>query len=153
MGTKAKMELAGMIGLFAFCMAVIVSVVTWMAYSQWGSEGYDSKLERGIEAMAVAHENGQYAEVVRIYETPVHVPLYFDIHFQALTFSLPAADKVRVADSYERLGNRDAAVAVYLKVLEWSPSQYNAYCGLADDCGDISRLRALAQASGDAHDN
>ena len=149
MGTKAKMELAGMIGLFALCMVALVSLIAWASYVEWGDAGYESKLERGIEAMAAAHENGQYAEVVSIYETPVHVPLYFDIHFQALTFSLPAADKVRVADSYERLGNRDAAVAVYLKVLEWSPSQYNAYCGLADDCGDISRLRALAQASGE----
>ena len=129
---------------FAMVVAFVLCTLGWACWQQWGNSGYERTYERGVHAMASAYEEGQHAEVLRIYETRQHVPLYRDVDFTKRSARMPSSVKVHIAGSYLESGNREEATSLYLSALGWSASQYQAYCGLVKDCQDITTLRRLA---------
>lgn len=105
----------------------------------------DRKVQKVSDQIADAHHDLRHTDVVSIYETPVHVPLMFDIDLQRRPAFVSALTKVQVADSYMEIGNEDAAFLLYLSAVGWDQGAYLAQCRLLQlDCQDVSDVRRLA---------
>ena len=128
----------------------LATLLLLLAFGIWQTAlpgGADHRARRAVSELEAAHAAGRYAEVVRIYETPVRAPFYRDIRMSQPIGRIgepPKSARVMAADAYARLGDADRATAVYLDVLEWDESEYHSLCALSDGCQNLVALRLAA---------
>lgn len=87
-------------------------------------------------------------DVVNAYERPFNVPLAPRLDWvteKSPFFMISPETLLKVGHSYDQVGNRDTAVALYRKVLDWNDDQYAAFCEKVADCDDLTALRGMAQ--------
>lgn len=92
--------------------------------------------------MAEAHRNGQHAEFIRLYETPIVVPIFNDVDLED---RLSREERFMAAESYLMVGNHDEARHHLLEILGWDSLEYDSYCLLTGaNCQDVELLHRLA---------
>ena len=132
--------LVSLIGMFS----VPLLLAAWAVWAFHADGGYKKQKSQAVVDIDAAYEAGRYAQVVSIYETPVVASFHSDIRLPEEQSFLSPATEAQIADSYARTGNSEAALALYIQAIGWSPGQYNAYCSLVDDCRDLGNLQAMA---------
>ena len=120
--------------VMAMFIAVIATPLTWSALHIWAWEKQE-------DMFLDANRQGRHADAITAFEQRVDVAWSkFDLKLankSAIDYAMPAAE------SYEHLGQTDQARRQYLRVLRWTPRQYEAYCSLNAGC-DNDSLAAIA---------
>ena len=85
--------------------------------------GFEHETRDARAEIEAAHGAGRYAEVVRLYETPLRVPLFPDIALADRRGRQFYTVKVMAGDAYTRRGEDEKATVAYLSVLGWDENR------------------------------
>ena len=131
--TDLQMEKAALC-LLLVLLFMVAALAAWWMFLQNGA--WDKQQAIFLKA----HENGYHADAIDAYEANV------DIKWTPFHVNLSEAHNpkyaMEAAQSYEHLGMTEKAEREYLRVIGWSPMQYEAYCSLNDQC-DAGQLALL----------
>ena len=135
---KGTIAVFVVVTIMAVTIAAIVTPITWavLHINAWS-------VQEG--AFRTAHEQGDHAGAIMLYEEHVDVP-WTPMNLRLANRPHPRTYTMDVAKSYQMTGRPDEAERYYLAVIGWTARQYEAYCALNNAC-DAGALAAHLQAN------
>lgn len=126
-------------------MAFLALIIVWGGFQTVSDDGHEKVVVATVQNIEVAYLAERYGEVRRLYDSPMAIRFMPDLSLSEQPSYVPPHVQLMLADSLARLGYTDRAASVYIDILGWDESQYEAFCMLGGDCENLNALHAAAR--------